>query len=208
MSIYGKADMAIREMNRANLKAFNRLKLANWDEMSVIRAVSDTYDASVALAKRKYIEVAVDSFIAALIETGMTEMVAFGMAHDEITTDWLLDMLEEADPVTLYVFLDETERKKQRLIEALSVAQNRSAEIDKALRYWARQIGQYAITVTDTARLDAFKAVGIKRVVWNTEDDDRVCEDCGPLDGQVFDIDAVPPKPHWGCRCWISPILD
>lgn len=208
MNTYAKADSAIRAMNRQNLKAFNRLKLIDYDELNVIRWVSDTYDASVALAKKRYQEVAYEAYIAALIEAKTAEAVASGMADDEITTDWVLDMLEEVDPVTLYAFLQETDRKKQRLIEALAVAQNKNAEIDKALRYWAKQTGQYAINSVDRARIDAFKAIGVKRVMWNTADDERVCEDCHPLDGQIFDIDKVPPKPHWGCRCWITPIID
>ena len=206
--IYDAADKAIREMNRANLKAFGRLKLAKWDELNVIRQVSAVYELSTALAKRKYAEIGMDAYIFALMEMGLSETVAHGMAQDEITNDWVLDMLEEADPVTLYIFLEEAERKKQRLIEALAVAHNRSAEIDKALRYWAKQIAQYAISVTDKARLDAFKAVGVKRVMWHTANDERVCEDCEPLDGQIFDIDKVPDKPHWNCRCYLTAVLD
>lgn len=208
MSIYDFADKAIREMNRSNLKAFNRLKLSKWDELSVIRAVSDVYAASTALAKRKYTEIGIDAFVAALEEAGLEKQMAKGMAEDEITSDWTLDMLEEADPVTLYIFLDEAERKKQRLIEALAATQNKNAEIDKALRYWAKQTAQYTINATDRARIGAFKAVGVKRVMWHTEKDNRVCHDCAPLDGEVFDIDAVPPKPHLNCRCWITAAKD
>ena len=38
MDIYAGADKAIREMNRQNLKAFNALKLAKWDELNRIVA--------------------------------------------------------------------------------------------------------------------------------------------------------------------------
>lgn len=206
--IYDAADKAIRDMNRANLKAFGRLKLAKWDEISIIRQVSQVYDTSSALARRKYAEIARAAFIAALIETGLNAIVASGMAADEITTDWLLDMLEEADQVTLYIFTEETERKKQRLIEALAAAQNKNAEIDRALRYWTKQIVQYAINVTDAARLDAFKAVGVKRVMWNTNLDGRECDRCRALNGKIFPIDNVPPKQHWGDRCWLTAVLD
>lgn len=206
--IYDAADKAIREMNRANLKAFGRLKLAKWDELNVIRQVSAVYELSTALAKRKYTEIGMDAYIFALMEMGLSETVAHGMAQDEITNDWVLDMLEEADPVTLYIFLEEAERKKQRLIEALAVAHNKGAEIDKALRYWTKQIAQYAISVTDKARLDAFKAVGVKRVMWNTNLDGRECDRCRELNGKVFDIDKVPPKQHYGDRCWLTPVTN
>lgn len=206
--IYDAADKAIREMNRANLKAFGRLKLAKWDELNVIRQVSAVYELSTALAKRKYAEIGMDAYMFALMEMGLSETVAHGMAQDEITNDWVLDMLEEADPVTLYIFLDEAERKKQRLIEALAVAHNKGAEIDKALRYWAVQVGQYADNAVYRARLDALKAVGVKRVRWVTQQDDRVCGDCDELDNKVFDIDKVPPPQHIHCRCYVVPILD
>ena len=208
MNIYAEADSAIRTMNRKNLKAFNLLKLAKWDEISIIRAVSAAYEESARMAKRKYQEIAQGAFLTALKEAGVSEAIASGMAMDEITTDWILDMLEEVDPVTLYAFLPEMERKKQRLIEALAAAQNRNAEIDKALRYWAVQVGQYADNSVYRARLDAFRISGIERVRWVTQKDERVCGDCDSLDEQIFQIDSVPPPQHIHCRCFIVPVLD
>ena len=63
----------------------------------------------------------------------------------------------------------------------------------------------YADLVADEATLQAFKDAGVKRVRWRTEEDEKVCKYCRPLDGKVFDIDKVPPKQHWGCRCWFEP---
>lgn len=206
--IYDEADKAIRDMNRRNLRAFARLKLAKWDEIGLIRQVTQTYDGSISMAERKYLEIATKAYIAALIEAKVSATVAKGMADDEIMSDWILDMLEEVDPVTLYAFLPESERKKQRLIEALAVTQNRNYEVDRALRYWTLQVGQFAINTVDRARLDAFKAVGIKKVQWHTEEDEKVCETCGPMDGQVYQIDKVPPKPHINCRCWLTCVMD
>ena len=208
MNIYAEADSAIRTMNRKNLKAFNLLKLAKWDEISIIRAVSAAYEESARMAKRKYQEIAQGACLTALKEAGVSEAIASGMAMDEITTDWILDMLEEVDQVTLYAFLPEMERKKQRLIEALAAAQNRNAEIDKALRYWAVQVGQYADNSVYRARLDAFRITGIERVRWVTQKDERVCGDCDSLDEQIFQIDSVPPPQHIHCRCFIVPVLD
>lgn len=207
MSIYDAADKAIRAMNRQNLKEFNKLKLAKWDELNVVRMVSKTYDDSVRMAKRRYYEIAFEAFIVAMLEAKVRNAEATRKAEDTITNDWILDMLEEVDPVTLYAFLPETERKKQRLIEALAVAQNRNAEIDKALRYWTQQISQYADNSVFRARLEAFRRAGIEQVIWVTQEDDRVCEDCEPLDGQIFDVDNVPDPPHWGCRCRLIPVL-
>jgi len=207
VSIYDAADKAIRAMNRQNLKEFNKLKLAKWDELNVVRMVNKTYDDSVRMAERRYYEIAFEAFIVAMLEAKVANWDATRMAEDTITNDWILDMLEEVDPVTLYAFLPETERKKQRLIEALAVAHNRNAEIDKALRYWTRQVGQYADNSVFRARLEAFRRAGIEQVIWVTQEDDRVCEDCEPLDGQIFDVDNVPDPPHYGCRCRLIPVL-
>lgn len=205
MSIYDAADKAVQEMNRLNLKAWNRLKLAKWDEISVIRAVGKAYDDSVQLAIRRYYEVALEAYIVALYQANVPPPEATERGTEAITTDWVLDMLEEADPVTLYIFLTEAERKKQRLIETLTATQNKNAEIDKALKYWTMQIRQYADNSVYRARMDAFRAAGIEHVRWVSQDDDRVCKECDKLDGLVFAIDDVPPPQHYGCRCYLVP---
>lgn len=206
--IYDNADKAIRAMNRQNLKEFGKLKLAKWDELNVVRAVGKTYDDSVRMAKRRYYEIAFEAFIVAMLEARIDNKDATRKAEEVITNDWILDMLEEVDPVTLYAFLPETERKKQRLIEALAVATNRNAEIDKALRYWTQQIGQYADNSVFYARLESFRQAGVRKVLWVSQADERVCEECDALNGQIFDIDNVPPPPHYGCRCYLVPVFD
>lgn len=206
--IYDGADRAIREMNRQNLKAFGKLKLAKWDELNVIRAVDAVYKESIKMARQRYYEVAVEAYILAMIEAGKSNKEATKAADRDIDAAWVLAMLEEVDPVTLYAFLPEAERKKARFIEAVSAAQNRNREIDKALRYWTVQVAQYADNSVYRARLEAFKAAGIKRVKWVTQKDERVCEECDDLDEQVFPIDEVPPPQHPHCRCIIVPITD
>ena len=207
-NIYEPADKVIRELNRRNLKAFGKLKTAKWDELNVIRQVDTVYEDSIRMAKQRYYEMAVEVYIVALYEAGVDKVKATQMADDHITRDWILQWLTEVDPVTLYAFLPEAERKKQRLMEALVWARNRNAEIDKALRYWSKQLGQYAINLTDYARIDAFKAAGISEVIWETENDELVCEYCEPLDGKVFPIIAVPAKKHLNCRCHLVPVLN
>lgn len=50
---------------------------------------------------------------------------------------------------------------------------------------------------------------GVKVVkTWFTNNDDRVCDICGPLDGQTVDYDEPWPEDgppaHVNCRCWIE----
>lgn len=202
-NLYAMADRAIKAMNRENLKAFGRLKLAKWDEINIVRMVGAVYDESARLAQKRYLEVAKDAYIRAMLEADMSRKEAERAAFEDITMLWLLGMLEGVDPVMMYSFAAETERKKQRLIEALSVAENKNQEIDRALRAWTVQVAQFADNAVYRARMDAFRAAGIENVMWVTQRDNRVCRECDDLNGEIFPIDAVPPPQHPHCRCYI-----
>lgn len=195
-TFYDGADRAIRAMNRENLKTFGRLKtrVAKFDELHVIREVRDVYDTILRTAERWLMEVARDAYMRAMKEAGERK-------RNPVDRDWILDWLEETDFVALYRFIPEWERKKARLIEALPAAQNPAQEIDKALRAWTKQIGWFAVAAADRATQQAFEDAKVTEVEWVSERDDRVCDICEGLDGKVFKIEDVPPKPHWGCRC-------
>lgn len=201
---YDTADKAIRDMNRRNLRAFDRLKILPFDELNILRSVKKVYSDSVKLAKKRYLQIARDAYIEALVMAGIDRKKAEKMAEDDITEDWVLDMLEEYDPVTLYQFIPEAERKKDRLVEALIASHNKNEEVDKALRYWTLQVGQYAINSVDEATIDGFKEVGIKEVRWIAQEDGRVCSVCRKRDGKIYPIDQIPPKPHYSCRCYLA----
>jgi len=63
------------------------------------------------------------------------------------------------------------------------------------------------ITRTETLRAHGqgrrkfYDTVGVRMVVWVTAGDERTCSQCGPLEGQEFPIDQIPPFPHPQCRC-------
>lgn len=206
VNIYEACDKAIKAMDRENVEAFGRLKLAKWDEVNVIRTVKAVYTASAKRAKKRYYEVAFEAYLLAMVLCGEEPKKAHQMAEKAITDEWVESILTETDFVTLYRFDTETERKAYRLAEALEVAADRNAEIDRALKQWAKQLGQYAINVTDYAVLQAFADEGVEEVQWVTEHDERVCGTCGTYDGKIFPIDELPPKPHWGCRCHFLPV--
>lgn len=195
------ADKSIKYMNRVNLRSFGKLKHLKFDTLNVLGAVDKTYDESIRLAKKRYREIAVRAFTEALILCGYDRKRAEKEAEDSITEDWLLDMMEEYDPVTLYQFLPEAERKKQRLVEALIAAHKKGQEVDKALRLWTLQIAHYADKSVVDGTIDGYKEAGVKKVKWIAVDDERTCPDCRKLDGKIFDIDKVPPRPHYRCRC-------
>lgn len=204
--IYEFADKAIKGMNRQNLRAFDGLKTLKFDELNVFSTVNKTYDNSVRLAKKRYQQIALEAYAAALVRAFVAKAEAEEMAEDSITEDWVLDMLEEYDPVTLYQFSTEVERKKQRTVEAIIASHNKAEVIDRALRLWTLQTSHYAIKSVDDATIGAYKDAGVEKVMWNAEYDEKVCSVCRNRDGKIYPINKVPQKPHYNCRCWMTPI--
>ena len=202
------ADRAIRDMNKRNLRAFDGLKTLKFDELNVMRMVSKVYDDSVRIAKLRYLRIAIEAYMEALILAGIEREKAKERAEDSITEDWILDMLEDYDEVALYRFDSEVERKKQRTAEAILASHDKAAEVDKALRLWSLQIAQFADNSVIRATLAGYKDAGVKKVRWEAEEDERVCRTCEKRNGKVYDIDKVPPIPHFRCRCQIWPVLD
>lgn len=207
VNIYGAADKAIKAMNRENVEAFGRLKAADFDEVNVIRTVKAVYSKAARRARKRYYEVGFEAYLLGMAMCGEEPKKAHRMAEKAITEEWVDRILTETDFVTMYRFDTETERKAMRLAEALETGVNRNAEIDKALRFLSMMLGQYAINVTDYAVVQAFQDNGVEMAEWITAEDERVCTECRALDHQVFPLDEVPPKPHWGCRCRLRPVF-
>ena len=201
-TVYEPCDQAIRAMNRENLKAFGRLKMAKWEQLNVIREVTELYTESAKRARKRYYEIAFEVYVLIMLWCDEEPKKAHEMAEKAITYEWVDAILDETDFVTLYRFNAETERKAQRLTEALAATENRNFEIDKALRLWSRQLGQFAINFTDYAAMQAYEDAGVEMVQWVTQKDGLVCVECHALDGQVFRVQEVPRKPHIGCRCF------
>ena len=207
MNFYGPCDKAIKAMNREIVEDFGKLKMSKWDEINIIRTVVTVYRNSVRKARKRYWEVSFEAYVLAMILLEEDMMKAQRMADKAITMDWVDKRLEETNFVTLYRFNSEAERKAYRLAEQLEVSPDRNRAIDKAMKDWSRQLGQYAINFTDEAVVQAYKDAGVKTVIWVTEEDERRCNECMELHGQEFPINEVPPKPHYGCRCWLRPVV-
>ena len=205
--VYEYCDKAIRAMNRYNVREFGQFKATKPKDANVLRMVMELYRRSAKFARKRYYDEASEVFLLFLLLCEIDRMEAEKMVKETITMEWVDERLTETDVVTLYRFDSETERKAQRLAEALSGTKNRDAEIDKALRIWSKQLGQYAINFTDEAMKAAFKAAGVNIVEWVTQRDGRVCEECAALNGLMFPADDVPPKVHWNCRCYLRAVL-
>ena len=204
VNYYAPCDVAIKAMDKEIVEDFGRLKMSKWDDINIIRTVVAVYRKETKKIRKRYWEVAYEAYILGTILLGIEATEARKMADKSITMEWVDRILDETNPVTLYRFNSEAERKAYRLAEQLEVGPDRNRLIDRAMKDWSRQFGQYAINFTDYAVYKAFDDAGEEKVQWLTVEDERRCHECKELHGKVFKIDEIPPKPHYGCRCRIT----
>ncbi len=204
--MYDYTDKVVRSLLRYFLQVFGNVKgaLASFDKLNVIVYAKDLYRQLEQYTDRRFLLIGKNAYKNASI---VCENAGFPKKKKRTHVDeaWLDVILSIYDPVTLYVYRHEVERKKSRFAEAVVASPDKNREVNKALRLWSRMIKQYAITVTDTATLGAYRDHGVERVRWLTEPDDRRCEVCLSRDHEIFLIDEIPPKHHINCRCWLVP---
>lgn len=139
------------------------------------------------------------------------EALALGFDGDvrDLDEGFVEEFFEEYNPVTKYVFKNEVGRKESRLFEALVASSaERIQSYRTAENLLKRQVKQYSIDLEDAVTKVVYKAVGVKKVVWNAEQDHKTCGVCSEMDGQTFDLNELPPKQHYHCRCWITPVRE
>ena len=193
--MYEYADKVILYMKKRFIRLFNQFKSqVSFEELNVLQSARSLYEEMEKIVEESFLLIAKQAY-----------KDNDGTAPDTITAAWLLDLLEEYDPVTKYVYLHEIERKCSRFAESVLASANKTQEINTALRDWSNMVSQYAIEVTDRVALQAYIDRGAEKVLWVTVKDEKRCKECRARDGQVYDIEKVPPKPHIGCRCFLLP---
>lgn len=195
--MYKRTDRVIDYLLEEFIKLFNKAKvITHYDELNVISYSKELYTRIDELVKEAFLELA---------KSTAKEVV--DVAEELITMEWLLGILNEYNPLTKYRYETELERKRQRFAEAVIASnENKEDEIEKALNYISRMVSQYALEVTDSALQVGYEQLGIKEVMWHTEEDDKVCEKCKKMNKKIYPIDKIPIKPHWNCRCYVLPV--
>lgn len=194
--MYQRTDKAIEYLNKRFIKAYSRARnLANFDELHIIQLSKEIFQELEEITEEAF-----------LILARATYNEHCDSKKTDIDMIWLISFLEEYNPVTKFVYLHEVDRKRARFAESLIASTTKSKEVDVSLRYWSNMVRQYSIDVTDAALLQAYKDDDVKKVKWITEVDERRCGICAARHGKVYKIDKVPPKPHYGCRCYIIPV--
>ena len=178
-----------------------------FDELNVMQTMESLYKAIDDDCKKAFRKLFRDRYIE------MWMFLKGKKPHEDIIEE-LLEMemaglFDEVNEQTHYIFEAEILRKRDRAVEAIWSSPSRvqkQIEVDKAMKYLSQQIGFYTDIVSDDAAIDALKNAEVKRVRWNAQKDQRVCQKCKSLDGQIFELRKVPDHPHLRCRCWLSPI--
>lgn len=180
-----------------------------FDEVNIVgikKHVHKLYKSIYKTVKQEFLKV-----VNEIYQTIYDEAVAMGFDGDIRNLDevWVEEFFNWYNPVTKYVFSNEIDRKESRLFEALvSNELERLKSYAYAERLITQQIEQYAIDLEDTIAKVVYEDTKVKKVMWNAEDDHKTCSDCAELDGQIFELNNVPPKQHYNCRCWLTPIKE
>ena len=190
---------------RSFQKIRRKLTAANFDEVNVMGVVNSEWQSINAYMKDALLKIVIYYYRIGFETCGKPP-------PDDMEAQMVFaKLLDSYDPVTHYLFLPESDRIRARLIEALlsvRTASERYKQLDLGIRYIVRQLRQTADDYTMDVLIQSFKDAGVEEVEWITQQDERVCAECEPLDGQIFKIDKVPMLPqHYSCRCYIIPVL-
>ena len=188
---------------------FRHNRLALFDEMNIAgvkKHVHKLYKDVYKIIKKEFL-----AMLNPLYQEIYDEALALGFDGDleDLDEGWIEDFFDEYNPVTKYVFSNEMDRKESRLFESLVASSTEKTQSYKtAENLLIRQIRQYAIDLEDAITKLVYRAVGVKKVMWNAEHDHKTCGVCDEMDGQIFNLNDVPPKQHYQCRCWITPVKE
>lgn len=127
----------------------------------------------------------------------------------EMAEAYLLKLLDEPNETTGYSYSAEVLRKRDRAKEAviaMPTKVQKQLQIDKAMRIFEQMTAWYADFVSQGAEIEALKSMGVKKVQRHEMNDEKVCAVCRKADGEIYDIDKIPPLPHLRCRRWFTKV--
>lgn len=191
MNFYAYTDNALKYLRRFFITEFNRTAIQiRSDRLNVIPKSEKLYDRLYAETVKVLLRIARNKYK----ECSGT---------DTIEIAWLMGLLENANPITGYIFSTDKDRKRAYFAESVLSGYNLDKAKQKALRYWYQSVKQYADIVTDEAAMQAFADTNVKFVMWRTAEDEHVCSECVPRNGKVYPLEYAPKIPaHYNCRCY------
>ena len=193
-------DQELAKIHKKIKNLFRRYRASlDFDELNVINETKALYKQLDKLNREMYLKLAKEAYKA----VKNADNRAPG-----INKKWLKAFLLGYDPITLYVYEHEVDRKRARMAESVISSEAKMAVMITALNHWLRQTDQYAINVVDEATHQAYKDTDVEYGRWKTEQDAKVCSVCDELHDMVFKIDEAPEKQHYYCRCWLEPATE
>ena len=210
--MYGYLDKLLAEEKKRVRAEFNRIGVMGFDELNVAntrKTTQEMFDRLLEDNVSLYLKSAKNAYKKGVKSA---ESAGYEGEEEEISEPWVVGLLAGYNLTTNYLYNKEAERKRLRLNEQILTAREYS---DRQLFYnslrrtanlWWTQTTQYGISAVDAAMLKAYKDMGVKRVQWIAADDEKTCPTCGARDNKIYSINKIPPKPHYGCRCYVVPV--
>ena len=211
--MYRTADKLLEQLKKLIRREFNRLGIIGFDELNAFRVTKETTDLFIRLMAenmKRYLLAAKNANANA-----KALAIAAGFADREIHVPdeaWVRAFLASYNFVSGYLYEQEAERKRLRLAEQIMTAkeyQSRTQYNDslrRAANLWWSQTLHYMLDTVDSATLEAYELMGVKKVEWHTHMDGKECKVCRERHLKVYPIGDVPPKPHRNCRCRLMPV--
>jgi SPP1 gp7 family putative phage head morphogenesis protein len=210
--MYRYLDKLLKAEKQKIKAAFNRVGAMGFDELNVVntrKTTASMYNRFLEENEALYLKAAKDAYQRAVKTARAGD---FDGETEEVGGEWLAGLLAGYNLVTGYLYGKEADRKRLRLNEQILTAReygNRSMFQDslrRAANLWWTQTSQYGISAVDEATVKGFTDMGVERVQWIAADDEKTCPTCGARDNKIYPIKDLPPKPHYGCRCYIVPV--
>lgn len=205
MKIYRHADRAMKKLNDLMSREFQTLSVRlRFDELNVAdvkEKVGGVYTRIVREVRREYRMIAKEAKKDAEKEIDT-------LPRDIAIAAFVAGMMSGYERTTGYVWNHEWTRKRDRLVESLMASGNRlemREALRRALNLMSWQVSQGADDLTDDTRTAVFNLAGVEQVMWNTQEDEKVCEECQERNHQIFPLDHLPPK-HRRCRCYLTAV--
>lgn len=208
--LYKPLDDYLKALKKRVKEEFAPLYVSGFDQLNIVKLIKTTaqmYSDLDDFNRKHYRELCDHS----------VEWAAYVMGAEEVefdSADFVNQYLKGYDPVTQYVYIKEADRKRMRLNESILAAKEYQEivklqkAVKKAADLWFTQGSQYALDIMLATVVAVFMKAGVKKLRWNTQQDDKVCGDCHDLDGKVFNAKDYPPPQHYGCRCFPTPVND
>lgn len=211
--MYEYLDSLLKKVKKKIRTEFNHLGVMGFDDLNVVntrKITKEMFDRLLSDNEKTYQKAANDAYSKAKRDArsaGYTEENPKGVGGD-----WLASILLAYNFVTGYLYDREAERKRLRLNEQILTSREYSSRelyndsLRRTANLWWTQTLQYGVDVVDAATIQAYEDMGVDKVRWIAELDNRTCKVCRERNGKIYELSKVPKKTHYNCRCYLEPV--